>query len=100
MSKFEINPGRGRRAWAAIFAIVGIASLIFSHKASSRIIALIMLLTAWDMAFVPSLPLNLRLGEIYQRARQGWRMSRTSRAINMTCIALIAYASYLEFHGR
>jgi hypothetical protein len=52
------------------------------------------------MAFVPSLPLNLTLGQIYQRARVGWRMSRTARVINYVCFALIIFAIYLQWHGR
>ena len=59
-----------------------------------------MLLTAWEMAFVPSLPLNLTLGEIYQKARQGWRMSRTTRIINYVSTALIVISIYLQMHGR
>lgn len=100
MSKFEITPNRGMRVWAIIMAIVGVGSLIFSDRASSRVIAAAMLLGAWDMAFLHSLPLNLTPGEIYQKVRQGWRMSRTSRIINYACLSLIVLGIYLEFHGR
>lgn len=100
MSKFEINPSRGMRAWAAVLAIVGIGSLVFSHRASARIMAAVILLTAWEMAFVPTLPLNLRLDEIYQKARGGWRMSPIARAINLASIALIIVSIYLQLHGR
>jgi hypothetical protein len=100
MSKFEINPSRGMRAWAVVLALVGIGSLIFSHRASARVMAAVFLLTAWEMAFVPTLPLNLRLGEIYQKARAGWRMSPTARAINLICIALIILSIYLQWQGR
>lgn len=82
MSKFEIEPGSGKRALAIAFAATAIGTLILSQRASSRIIAGVILLNAWEMAFLPSLPLNLRIGEIYQKARQGWRMSRASRIIN------------------
>jgi hypothetical protein len=100
MSKFEVNPRRGMRAWAIVFAITGIGSLVMSHRASSRIIGAALLLAAWEMAFVPSLPLNLTIGEIYKKTRQGWRMSRTSRIINYATIVLIILSIYLQMHGR
>jgi hypothetical protein len=100
MSKFEIEPGRGKRVLAIVFAVTAIGALIFSQRASSRIIAGVILLGAWEMAFLPSLPLNLRIGEIYQKARQGWRMSRASRIINYVSYALIILAIYLQWHGR
>jgi hypothetical protein len=100
MSKFETKPSRGMRVWAGIVAIVGLCSLIFSDRASSRVIAAAMLLGAWEMAFVSSLPFNLTLGEIYQKSRQGWRMSRTSRIINYACVSLIILGIYLQHHGR
>jgi hypothetical protein len=100
MSKFEINPNRGRRVWAILFAITGIAWLFLSHRASGRVFAGVMLLSAWDLAFLPSLPFNLTLGQIYQNARQGWRMSLASRAINYLCFALIILSIYLQMHGR
>ena len=49
---------------------------------------------------MPSLPFNLTLGEIYGKARQGWRMSLLSRVINYVTVALIVLAIYLQFHGR
>jgi hypothetical protein len=100
MSKFEINPGRGRRIWAVIFAAFGAAQLVFSDRASSRVVAAVLILAAWELAFMPSLPFNLTLGEIYSKARQGWRMSWLSRVINYVTIALIILATYLQLHGR
>lgn len=100
MSKFEINPGRGRRIWAVLFAAFGVAQLALSHRASSRVVAAVMILAAWELAFLPSLPFNLTLGEIYQRAQQGWRMSLVSRVINYVTVALIILAIYLQMHGR
>lgn len=100
MSKFEIEPGRGKRVLAVVFAITATGTLIFSHRASSRIIAGAMLLNAWEMAFLPSLPLNLRIGEIYQKARQGWRMSLATRIINYVSFGLIVLAMYLQWHGH
>jgi hypothetical protein len=100
MSKFEIVPGRGRRTWAVILALLGIAALVLSDRASSRVNAAIMLLAAWELAFVPTLPFNLTLREIYQKARQGWRMSLMSRVIGFVTIALIILAIYLQLHGR
>ncbi len=100
MSKFEVNPSRGMRLWAAFVAITAICALILGDRVSTRITAAAMLLAAWDMAFVPSLPLNLTLGQIYQKARQGWRMSRTARIINYVTFALFILAIYLQFHGR
>lgn len=84
---------------ALVLLVVGVGSL-FSHRESSKLVAAIMLLNAWDMAFMPSLPLNLRLGEIYDRARQGWRMPWISRAIGWVTIVVAIYAAYLQFHGR
>lgn len=100
MSKFEIIPGRGRRTWAVILAVIGIASLILSHRASSRVNAAVMLLAAWELAFVPTLPFNLTIREIYQKAQQGWRMTFMSRVIGFVTIALIILAIYLQLHGR
>jgi hypothetical protein len=100
MSKFEIAPGRGKRTLAIAVAMVAIGELFFSHRASTRLFAVAFLLMAWEMAFVPSLPLNLRIGEIYQKARQGWRMSRASRIIHYVSCALIILAIYLQWHGR
>jgi hypothetical protein len=100
MSKFEVNPSRGMRVWAALVAIVALFELIVTDRLSTRVNAAVMLLFAWQMAFVPSLPLNLTLGQIYQRARVGWRMSRTARVINYVCFALIIFAIYLQWHGR
>jgi hypothetical protein len=100
MSKFEINPSRRMRVCAALLAIGALLELIVTHRVSTRVNAAVMLLMAWQMAFVPSLPLNLTLGEIYQKARQGWRMSRTSRIINYVTFALIILAIYLQWHGR
>ena len=100
MSKLDRNPNRGMRVWAIIMAIVAIGSLIFSDRVSSRVIAAAMLLGAWEMAFQPSLPLNLTIGQIYQKTRQGWRMSRTSRIINYVCLGLIVLGIYLQYHGR
>ena len=100
MSKFEINPGRGRRAFAAIFAVVGIASLILSERASSRVVAAVLLLSAWDLAFLPSLPFNLTLRQVYQNARQGWRMSFASRVLTYVCVGLTILAIYLRARGR
>lgn len=99
MSKFERNPGRGRRVMATIIAIVGTCSL-FSHRESSRVIAAAMLLTAWEMAFLSSLPLNLTVAEIYQRTRRGWRMSLASRVITVATLVLLGFGTYLQFHGR
>lgn len=100
MSKFEIEPGRGKRVLAIVFAVTAIGALIFSQRASSRVIAVAILLGAWEMAFLPSLPLNLRIGEVYQKARQGWRMSRTARIVNYVMFALIVLGIYLQWHGR
>ena len=100
MSKFELNPSRGMRIWAAFVAILALGALILADRVSTRITAAAMLLAAWQMAFVPSLPLNLTLGQIYQKARQGWRMSRTARIINYVTFALIIFATYLQFQGR
>ncbi|HEU4991328.1 MAG TPA: hypothetical protein VFT52_02415 [Luteimonas sp.] len=100
MSKFEVNPSRGMRAWAVVLAVTGIGSLVFSGRISSRVVGAILLLGAWEAAFVPSLPLNLTLGQVYRKARQGWRMSRTARIINYVMFALIILATYLQLHGR
>ena len=100
MSKFEVNPSRGMRVWAVVLAITGIGSLVLSDRVSSRVVGAILLLGAWEAAFVPSLPLNLTLGQVYQKARQGWRMSRMARIINYVTIALIVLATYLQWHGR
>ena len=100
MSKFEVEPGRARKVWAALLGLLALGALILSHKLSSRVGAAAVLLMAWDLAFVPSLPFNLRLGEIYQRARQGWRMSRTARIINYSSSALIVLSIYRRLHGR
>ena len=100
MSKFEIAPGRGRRIWAIILAVIGISSLILSHRASTRINAAIVLMAAWELAFVSSLPFNLTIGEIHRKAQQGWRMSLPRRLIGFATIALIILAVYLQFHGR
>lgn len=100
MSKFEISPGRGMRIWAALLAITALCTLFLADHLSSRVTAAGVLLAAWQMAFVPSLPLNLTLGQIYQKARQGWRMSRTARIINYVTFALFALGIYLQWHGR
>jgi len=100
MSKFEVNPSRGMRIWAAIVAITGVCTLIVADRVSARVTAGAMLLAAWEMAFVSSLPLNLTLGQIYEKTRQGCRMSRTSRIINYVTFALIILAIYLQWHGR
>lgn len=100
MSKFEIVPGRGRRTWAVILAAIGISSLVLSHRASSRINAAIILMAAWELAFVPSLPFNLTIGEIHRKAQQGWRMPLVSRLIGFTTIFLVIFAIYLQWQGR
>lgn len=100
MSKFHINPSRGMRAWAIVLAISGAGSIIFSDRPSSRIIGAAMLLGAWEMAFVPAIPLNLTLGEIYRKTQQGWRLPKASRWINLVSTILIILSIYLRWHGR
>jgi len=100
MSKYEVNPGRGRRVWAFLLALVGIVVLVIGDRPSSRLAAAIVLLNAWDLAFLRSLPLNLTFGEIYQRARQGWRMSLASRIITYVTFGLTILAIYFGLHGR
>ena len=100
MAKFEIVPGRGRRTWAVILAVIGISSLVLSHRVSSRINAAVILMAAWELAFVPSLPFNLTIGEIHRRAQQGWRMPLVSRLIGFATMGLIIFSIYLQFHGR
>ena len=99
MSEFEVKPGRRRKAFACLIAIAGACSLA-GARASDHLVGAILLLTAWELAFVPSLPLNLTFGEIHRRARQGWRMTWTSRAIGLATIAMAVYAGYLKWHGR
>jgi hypothetical protein len=63
MSKFEVSPGRGRRAFAFV-AVTAIAVLFILHRASSRVAAAALHLYARGLAFLPSLPLNLTMREI------------------------------------
>ncbi len=100
MSKFEVKPGRGRRVFAIVLAVMGAGWLVLGDRASSRVFAAILLLSAWDMAFLPSLPFNLTLGQIYRHARGGWRMSVAARVINVACFGLTVLAIYLQLHGR
>ena len=86
--------------FAALFAVTGIASLTLSDLDSSRVTGAVLLLSAWELAFVPSLPFNLTLGQIYQNARQGWRTSLAARVINYVSVGLIVLAIYLKSHGR
>jgi uncharacterized membrane protein YfcA len=99
MSELEVKPGFAKRVFACLFCCAGV-SAFFQDRASDRIIGAILLLAAWDLAFMPSLPLNLRLGEIYDRARQGWRQPWVSRVISLATIVLAIYAGYLKAHGR
>ena len=100
MSKFEVNPGRGRRVCAALLAILALGELVFSQKASTRVLGAAVLLGAWDLAFLPSPPFNLTLGQIYQQARQGWRMSRMARIIHYVSFGLVVLSIYLQAHGQ
>lgn len=100
MSKFEANPSRGMKIWAAVVAVTAGAGLISAHHASGRLIAAGMLLGAWQMAFLPGLPLNLTPGQIYQKVRQGWRMSPLARILNLAMFALLVFGAYLQSHGR
>lgn len=100
MSRFEVQPGWRRRGIAIFLALIAIASLALSERASLRIMAAVLLLAAWELAFLPTLPFNLTLGDVYQRARQGWRMSLMSRIINYVTVGLTVVAIYLQFKGR
>lgn len=100
MSKFEVNPGPRRRVFAVVLAILGTGWLVMGERASSRVFAAILLLMAWDLAFLPSLPFDLTLGQIYRQARHGWRMSLAARVINYACFGLTILAIHLELHGR
>lgn len=100
MSKFEVHPGWSRRLFAVLFAVCGVASLVFTDRDSTRVSGAVLLLAAWELAFLPSLPFNFTLGQVYHAARQGWRMSIASRLVNYASVGLIILSIYLRWHGR
>jgi hypothetical protein len=99
MEKFNIKPGWKVRAFAGSLVVIAVFDAIVGPL-SSRILAAGLLLSAYDFAFVPSPPLNLRLSEIYSMARQGWRMSWPSKIRGATVFVLVVTSFYLKLQGR
>lgn len=99
MNGFEVKPGRGRRLFAA-FLLVGAVAQAISGPLSARVLAAGLLLAAYDIAFIPSPPLNLRLSEIYAMARRGWRMRWSSKILGAATFVLVVTSAYLQLQGR
>lgn len=100
MSKPDFRPSRRRRVCAGLLALGGIAMLVLGVRASTRVFGAMLLLSAWDLMFEASLPLNLTFGQMHEKVRQGWRMTRTGRLIAYTSFGLAILATYLQLHGR
>lgn len=99
MQNFDIKPGWKRRLFAVVLACLAVFGAI-RGPLSARVMAVAMLISAYDFAFLPSPPLNLRLRDIYAMARQGWRMSWTSKILSAAVIVLVVTSVYLQLQGR
>lgn len=99
MEGFDIKPGRGRRIFAALL-VVGAVFDAVTGPLSARVLSAAGVLIAYDLAFLPSPPLNLRLRDIYAMARQGWRMCWTSKILSAAVIVLVVTSVYLQLQGR
>lgn len=80
MDEFNVRPGWRRRSVAAAFAGFAIFEAI-KGPLSARFFAAGLLLVAWDFAFIPSPPMNTRLGDVYAMARKGWRSPWSSKLL-------------------
>lgn len=99
MDRFNVKPGRGRRTIAVLLLALAILQAI-KGPLSARFFAAGSLLMAYELAFVPSPPLNARLSDIYAMARQGWRMSWPTKIRGAALFVLMVTSTYLQFHGR
>ena len=99
MDRFNVKPGRGRKIFATMIFIMSIFEAIHGPL-SARFLAAGMSIAAYDLAFTPSPPLNLRLGEIYAMARQGWRMPWSSKILSAISWVLLITSFYLQWQGR
>jgi hypothetical protein len=99
MDRFNVKPGKGRKVFAALIFATAISSVIIGPL-SSRLFGAGMLIAAYDLAFVPSPPLNLRLSEIYAMSRKGWRMSWSTKILTAISWILLITAGYLKLRGR
>lgn len=99
MDRFSIKPSRGRKAFAFLLFLTAVFAAI-RGPLSARFLAAGISLSAYDLAFIPSPPLNLRLNEIYAMARQGWRMSWTSKILTAASWILLTTSFYLQWQGR
>ena len=99
MERFNVKPDWKVRAFAGCLVAMSVFDVIVGPL-SSRILAAGLLLSAYELAFVPSPPLNLRLSEIYAMARQGWRMSWPSKIRGAATFVLVVTSIYLQWHGR
>ncbi len=99
MDEFEIKPGRARRLFAAVL-LVGAVFEAIHGPLSARVLSAALVLVAYDLAFIPSPPLNVRLQDIYAMARRGWRMSWTSKILSAAVLVLMVTSVYLQLQGR
>lgn len=99
MDRFNIKPGRGRKAFAGLICVTALFPAIHGPL-SARFLAAGMFLSAYDLAFIPSPPLNVKLSDIYAMARKGWRMSWTSKILSAVSWVLLVTSFYLLWQGR
>jgi hypothetical protein len=99
MQDFDIKPGWQRRATAIVIVVVSILNA-WRGPESSRLMACVGLIFAYDLAFIPSPPFNVTLREVYARARAGWRMPWISKLLSAAAIILMVTSFYLLLHGR
>ena len=84
----------GARLVALLIAVSAVATWVFNQTWAQALVMCAMLLTAWQLAFVPSPSARLPLREVYDGYRSGRfpRSTTTSKLVTVSSLLLLVLA--------